>query len=227
MVALGKEPAPPGIECPRIPVWHVVISGFTQSLSHPSGAQSLWDALRRARRPRPCGQCDGDSAPVLLFPWDADWAGLAELIWRFRPLDRPTRVFCYAYSWGGGWGFPNLARELRKRGIEVSHAVLCDAVYRPRCRLLSAAALTPWPKILVPDNVREVTWYYQRGGLPAGHEVVAEDPDQTLVNPGVLIHGVTHHYMDDQSEWWLRSLAIASAARPALPYVSPLNVFPS
>jgi hypothetical protein len=131
-----------------VPIWHVVITGFTQRLEHPSGGQYLWSAIRHAR-------ADCAEAPALLLPWNADWPGVAELIWRFRSLTRPSRVYVYAYSWGGGWGFPTLAAELAHRGIECV--------------------------------------------------------------------GVTHHYMDDQPCWWLKSLEVAAAARPAEPYGSLLE----
>ena len=191
---------PPG----GIAAWQVVISGFTQDLERPNGCQQLWDSLRRQR-------ADGQT-PVLLEPWNYDWRGLAELIWRFRPAGPPPRVDVFAYSWGGGWGFPRLAAELQKRGLEIARAVLCDAVYRPRLRLLAGAALLPVWQIVVPENVREVSWYYQRSGFPMGHPVVAADPRRTRVNPGVLVRGVTHHYMDDQACWWSGCLEAAAAA---------------
>lgn len=196
-----------------IPVWHVVISGFTQRLESPSGAQFLWNAIRRAR-------ANSADAAALLEPWNADWRGIADLIWRFRPLDRPARVCCYAYSWGGGWGFPALARELAQRGIEIAQAVLCDAVYRPRWISFDWLALTRLPKIRVPANVREVSWFRQRTGLPAGHDVIAEDRTRTRVNAAVVCDGVAHQFMDDLDAWWLKSLSVAAAARPAPPYDS-------
>ena len=188
-----------------IPVWHLVISGFTQTLEKPSGCQNLWEKLRSERS-------NGETV-VDLEPWNADWAGIAELIWRFRPARKPPRVFCYAYSWGGGWGFPQLAGELLKRGIEIQHAVLCDAVYRPKCRLFLIESLLRSSRVIVPANVREVDWFYQREGLPMGHEVVAADPEQTDIHPGVQIFGVTHHYMDDQSCWWEKCREVARNAR--------------
>lgn len=196
-----------------IPVWHVVISGFTQNLEHPNGCQYLWNAIRRAQ--------DCDEAACRLEVWDADWAGIAELIWRFRPIDRPARVYISAYSWGGGWGFPQLAGELGKRGIEVIHAVLADPVYRPKSRLFVAAALVPGMKITVPANVREVSWFFQKTNrFLRGHDLIAADPERTKINPGVECPGVTHHYMDDQPCWWQKSLEVAAAARPAEPYQS-------
>jgi hypothetical protein len=199
-----------------IPIWHVVITGFTQKLEHPSGGQYLWNAIRRARH-------DCEEAACLLEPWNADWAGIATQIWRFRPINRPVRVYVYAYSWGGGWGFPQLAGGLQTRGIEIAHAVLADAVYRPPTRLLLVKSLLRTSQILLPANVREVSWFFQRTGLPMGHQIVAADPKRTKVNPGVECPGVTHHYMDDQPAWWLKSLEVAAAARPAEPFGSLLE----
>lgn len=185
-----------------------MISGFTQTLQRPNGVQTVWDALCVAAR----------NARVVFYPWDFDWSALAEFILRFQPTDRPTRVYVYGYSWGGGWGFPQLALELQKRSITIEHAVLCDAVYRPRSRLLVWEALIPRSRIVVPANVREVSWFRQRTGLPMGHDVVAADPRHTKVNTGVLVPGCTHHYMDDQPCWQNKCLDIAAAARPAEPY---------
>lgn len=208
--SLTDAPALAPSRAAGIPLWHLVISGFTQKLEHPNGCQNLWNAIRRARR-------DCYEAATRLDPWNSDWAGIAELVWRFRPTDRPPAVFVYAYSWGGGWGFPQLAEQLADRGIEIEHAVLSDAVYKSPLRLLAPLSLTPWPEIRVPENVREVDWFYTRNGLPAGHKVVAANPKRTLINPGVLMPGVTHHYADDQPCWWLKSLEVASSARAAEP----------
>lgn len=185
-----------------IGVWHVVISGFTQTLGHSNGVQSVWGAIRLAVP-------DCREADCLLLPWNANWPEIAEFIWQFRPADRPPRITVEAYSWGGGWGFPCLARELGKRGIDIEHAVLCDAVYRSPWRLLAWRSLTRRPKIVVPPNVREVSWFYQRTGLPMGHQVVAADSQATKIHDGVELPGVTHHYMDDQPAWRRKCLQVA------------------
>lgn len=211
--ALASKDQPSG----GIPAWHVVISGFTQRLEHPSGSQYLWNSIRLARE-----NCR--EAACLLEPWNSDWRGIAEWIWRFRPLDRPARVYVYAYSWGGGWGFPQLAKELDERGIEIQHAVLTDPVYRSPRRLLAPLALCPIVPIMVPANVREVSWFFQRTNrFLRGHEPIAADPLRTKINKGVECLGLTHHYMDDSNEWFLRCLRIASQARPAAKYDSPIE----
>lgn len=184
--------------------WHIVISGFTQTLETPCGSQILWNQLRR--------DAAGHDSAVLLQPWHADWAGVAELIFRFRPLPRRPRVFCYAYSWGAGFGFPELARELGKRGLGIEHAVLSDAVYRPRYRALDWLALVRYPRVLVPSNVRRVDWFYQADDRwIRGHQVVAADAKLTEITPGQRCRA-THHYMDDLPAWWLRSLEVAAEA---------------
>lgn len=190
-----------------IGVWHVVISGFTQGVGRPNGAQLLWSMLRAAHQ--------NGRAVVELFPWNADWSHVAEWIWRFRPLERPVRVYVYAYSWGGGWGFPRLARELGKRGIEIEAAVLSDAVYRHPLRSLAWLSLCRRPRIVAPANVREVFWFFQRVNKPAGHPVVAADPHRTFVHPGRQAE-VTHHYMDDLPAWYQQSIDVAAAARQAM-----------
>jgi hypothetical protein len=203
-----------------IAIWHMVVSGFTQRLAQPCGCQQLWNNLGRAH--------DNCRAKTLLLPWNADWPGVAELIWRFRPLDRPPRIYVYAYSWGGGWGFPQLATELGKRSIDIEHAVLSDAVYRPRLRSLAWLAMTPFPRVVVPANVRAVDWFFQREDRtnPCGHRVVAADPDRTRVAKGIRCNA-THHYMDDHPAWWLRCLEVAAHARVAPAYHSPESQVPS
>lgn len=193
----------------EIAVWHVVISGFTQGLGQPNGAQLLWSMLRGAHQ--------NGRAVVELFPWNADWSHVAEWIWRFRPLERPVQVFVYAYSWGGGWGFPRLARELGKRAIEIQTAVLSDAVYRHPLRSLAWLSLCRRPRIAVPPNVREVHWFFQRKNKPAGHQVVAADAKRTKIHDGRQAWA-THHYMDDLPAWYQTAIEVAAAARPAAPY---------
>ncbi|HEX5442542.1 MAG TPA: hypothetical protein VFW87_01880 [Pirellulales bacterium] len=186
--------------------WYFVISGFTQTLSTPSGCQQLWHCLDRERHHA--------RAKAMLWPWNADWRGVAELVWRFRPFDRRPRVYTFAYSWGGGHGMPRFADELARRGIDIDHAVLCDAVYRAPLRALDFLSLTNWPRprIVVPRNVRQVDWFFQRADHwynPRGHEPVAAAGAQTVIHPGQELFAA-HHYMDDQPEWWQKCLDVAA-----------------
>jgi hypothetical protein len=192
----------------RVAKWHLVISGFTQHRGDPTGSQRLWMELRAAVGREP-------NTAVEFFCWNADWNAVAEWIWRCGPAGEPPVVFVYAYSWGAGWGFVQLARELRKRGIDVRWAVLCDPVYRH--------PLLPWlffwlsisrlfrPRIVAPPNVDHV-WYcvqrLDRWPQPRGHQVIAAVPRATYVL-GPLLLERTHHYMDDAPEWHERALETA------------------
>jgi hypothetical protein len=186
-----------------IETWHFVISGFRQHLDRPTGSQLLWSKLRNAH--------SNGSVCVELREWNSDWNAIAEFVWRFRPAHAPPRVFVYAYSWGAGWGFVRLARELARRGLSVECAVLADAVYRARWISLSWLSLVGLPHVRVPRNVREVYWYFQRRSLPRGHAVVAEDPRATTVHPGIECQS-DHSWMDDDYAYHARALEVARKA---------------
>lgn len=188
-----------------IKAWHVCISGFTQHLGRPNGLEVLWQQLR-SRHHNGC-------VAVELCAWNDNWQHVAEFIWRFRPPHIRPQIYIYAYSWGGGWGFPSLARELRSRGLQVDAAVLSDAVYRHWYRAGNWRAYAPWSEIVVPCNVQRVHWFYQRQTRLRGHRVVAEDGDSTRVWGGIELE-VDHAYMDDAREFHELSLAVAAGHKP-------------
>ncbi len=181
--------------------WHILISGFLQATGEPTGLQRLWLRLGRLRDPSTC---------VLLQPWDADVANLAELIWLCRPAEKSPAVKIYGYSWGGSTAV-RLARQLKKRGIAIRWMVLCDAVHRPRWWPLRWMALLPWMRIRIPDNVEEVWWCRQYENLPRGHGVVADDPGKTAV-AGPLVATNEHSYMDELREFQEAAELIARCA---------------
>lgn len=111
------------------------------------------------------------------------------------------------YSWGGYTAI-KLAQQLAKRGLRVRHIILSDAVYRHHYWLGQWRALVPWTKIVIPKNVQEVTWFYQRQNLPRGHNIVALN-GKTIINPGISVHGITHKYMDDCDQFHEAVLRIA------------------
>lgn len=188
-----------------------MISGFTQHRGDATGSQKLWLRLKQFTSPR---------TAVEYFPWNCDWREIAEWIWRCGPDDRPPAVYVYAYSWGGGWGFPLLARELKKRGVEIVEAVLCDPVYRPRLRCLAWLALLPFTSIAVPSNVRRVRWFRQTMSLaPRGHALLADDPSKTVIEPAREILA-THTYADDSPSWQTACCTVAAEARAAAPYIA-------
>ena len=175
-----------------------------------TGSDKLWDRMRPLSSPE----------TTILTPqeWKFDAAAMANWLHRHLPQKDHT-ILVAAYSWGGGWGFPQLAKECDKRGLRIRMAVLCDPVYRSPYfigKWKSMVNRNDWysvggilaPKIKVPASVDEVAWFYQRQNKPQAHKLVAinpwtpvtigEAPNRgTLIHPGVEITGVNHAYMDD------------------------------
>jgi hypothetical protein len=69
------------------------------------------------------------------------------------------------------------------------------------------------PRIVVPDNVRNVAWLVQREDYPRGHQVVAANPHKTTIAPPVLVPGVTHANIDESDEFTRLALHLAGASR--------------
>ena len=166
----------------------IIISGFTQSKAEPNGSEQLWLELRKHETP---------ACRVSMQMWNTNWEHFAEHVWRTKAPDLDVRVF--AYSWGVGNGFLCLAKELQKRAIGITHAVLCDGVYYNGW-LPWRALFSPFvePKIVVPENVGEVFWLFQRMNKPQAHGVTAVG-DTTIHDPIEL--KCTHHYADESPEY--------------------------
>lgn len=174
---------------PAIYHWHIVIAGFLQDEGKPTGMVRLWSELREHCSPECC---------VELRNWDDNWRQLAELIWRLQPDDGPV-VKIYAYSWGGASAMI-LARELRDRGIGVDWIVLSDPVYRPRWWFRLWRIVWGNPRIKVPDNVRNVSRFYQKRNWPRGHRLALDDYTKTKATVRKELN-VVHPYMDDAREF--------------------------
>ena len=180
--------------------WHILISGFQQDLGRPTGIEQLWLSLRPLSSPE---------TSIQMFPWDAEWADVASFIDR-TSYPFPS-IYVAAYSWGVGHGFLQLAAALDQRGRPVAHATLCDGVYKPALRLTSWLALTPWPKLKIPANVRSVSWFRQHVNTPAGHDLIAVDPQKTrIADPVVLSH--RHDEMDEAAAFQLEARQVAGLA---------------
>lgn len=185
-----------------INAWHICISGFRQRAGRMSGLLRLWRTIGSRLASPTCR--------VELRRWDEDWADLADwiwLCWQDAGGSAPS-IRVYAYSWGAGWGFVRLARELQRRGLRVESAVLADPVYRHWYWLGQWRAFVPWRKIRVPANVVNVRWCYQRQNWPRGHRVVAEDKRATVVNCGVPV-AADHEYVDDHDTFHTMALQAA------------------
>lgn len=179
--------------------FHVPILGFTQSSSRESGMEKIWRELR-TKLPL--------ETDCLVHPmeWDSDFAGLAEFIWRNGSNRCVVNV--YAYSWGCGHGFVSLAKHLRRRGIQIPKAVLCDPVYhswfRP-WRGLFHASLNP--PITVPDNVWHVDTFVQRQNTPQGTSIRLLNKNGRVNGPELL--NCDHQYADDDEKFKARVLEVS------------------
>ena len=193
---------------PSIKTWHIVISGFTQNVDRMTGLMRLMLHMGAEHR--------GPDTTVELRRWCDDWDALAEFIHLQRNGEAP-RVFIYAYSYGAGWGFVRLARELQERGILVAAAVLSDPVYRSPYLSGRWRSVAPFwrPTIKIPSNVGTV-WSYRQDSKPwwqiwepRGHDVKADDPKATRSIQVYNIPDVSHAYMDDLPLFHEQSLEVA------------------
>jgi len=177
-----------GSNIPAINTWYIVIGGYLQREGEPNGMVRLWRWLH--------GRHTSSVCRVEFRTWNDRFESLVELIWLLRPNGRATVIYLYGYSWGG-MSAVLLARQLQQRGIRVKRLTLADAVYRHWYWLGQWRALVPWSRIKIPSNVQEVSWMRQTMGWPCGHNLVAVDPQQTMIH-GPLIGSVNHYYMDDE-----------------------------
>ncbi len=165
--------------------WLYVIPGFTQTRGTRTRLIDLWATMHAAK--------SSNTTTVQLQPWRSDWKSEAEFISRLS-VEHP-RILVVAYSWGAGYGFIQLADQLARRGIEVAKAWLLDPVYRHPYLLGQWRAFMPRIPIVVPENVRRVTWWRQDQSWPMGHELRAESPRTRIDEPRYV--RVDHVHMDD------------------------------
>ena len=172
----------------------IPISGFTQSIGKPTGFDCLWEDLRPIVNPE----------TTLFQPvrWCDNMKHIAQFL--ARHLDQQDHtILVAAYSWGGGWGFTQLAKEFNKCGLKIKAAILCDPVYRSphltmRWRSLFNKIPILTPKIKIPASVHEVFWYYQTQSKPQAHKLVKANKKQaTVIHHGQHLTGLDHMYMDD------------------------------
>lgn len=178
--------------------WHIPICGFTQRLDRINGIHKLWMRLRAV--------VDCDSCLIHPQVWNADFGKLAEFIRMMSQGDGAPKIKVYAYSWGCGHGFLRLAKELRRRGLKVTTAVLCDPVFHSWWR--PWRALFMCPNIVVPPNVQEVFWFRQYQNLPRATELVEADEDATEIHDPVVLD-CEHAYMEDSEEFQSCCLKVA------------------
>jgi len=170
----------------------VVISGFTQKRHQKTGSRQLWRELHLLD-----DLCAEKDAIIDLKEWDSDWESYAKFI---NSLE-PTEVLVCAYSWGGGFGMP----ELTKRLVAPVTCVLCDPVYRSKTVLGRWAAFCDW-KIEVPENVtvvkhiiQEAKWWELDGDRLKG--------GKSLCEPTILDY--THTEIDNSHEYHKAAVIVA------------------
>ena len=174
--------------------WHIVICGFTQGIGRRTGSHTLWMALNQSLS-------DAKTA-VLLYPWHSRWSDVAEMVAVSSDTAGPPKICVYAYSWGAGYGFVQLAKQLRRRGLSIDQAVLCDPVYKsPLWSLAWLSLVHQWLglAIHVPANVRHVQHFFQRRNVPRGAALVARSP-LTHIDEGAELDR-NHGWMSEAAEY--------------------------
>lgn len=180
----------------------VVRSGFLQHKGSPgNGCVRIAGELS--------WQFGGHHNRVELEAWNDCPRQSAEYIYRLGRKGTPPAVCIFAYSWGAGHGFVELARELQRRGVEVAAAVLCDPVYHglDAWRALIPRTLFRRITVTVPANVNDVHWFRQSIDKPAGHDLRYESPYTRRRDPVEL--DVGHTEIDNAPEFRSCCLAVA------------------
>lgn len=180
-----------GLDSPALPfrpvrLWVFVITGFLQSRGTRSRMIALWKQAHDV--------LNHPEIVVALRHWNCDWEAEAEFVYRLSSTR--TRVVTFAYSYGAGWGVPQLAEHLAGRGVDVTRAILSDPVHRHPSILCRWTSLFPGLiPVSIPENVHHVESYRQSMNWPRAHRLIAEGNLTTITKPIDL--GVPHQSMDD------------------------------
>ena len=126
----------------------IIISGFTQKTYQKTGSRHLWRKIHLLD-----DLCAESDVLIDLKEWDSDWSYYAKFINSLNP----ESVFIACYSWGGGFGMPELAKDLE---CDVS-VVACDPVFRSKTPFARWMAFAD-KKIKLSDNVSIIGWVGQR-----------------------------------------------------------------
>lgn len=181
--------------------FHIIISGFRQRRWQDNGSFQLWYALREVSSPTSC---------VQMATWKDDFKELADRIAAVS-VPCPT-IKIYAYSWGAGWGFIQLCKELERHSFQVVVVVLCDPVYRspylPTWLPLNPLSMVWLPVITIPEIVLEVHSFHQTIDRPRAHRLVKPLGSGTIINRSIELT-VPHRQMDKTPEYLMTSLEIA------------------
>lgn len=182
--------------------FHLVIAGFTQKKSKWHGPARLTEELIDILPPR---------HRVELYSWNENWKEVAaRLNWIAQMRNKRPLVNIYGYSWGGGWGAPQLANNLAAHDIDVQWMVLSDPVYRHKYFLGQWRAYSNmfgWDTpITISHNVKNLKSFYQVQNFPRAHRLKAHS--NTKVFPRVEL--VAYHSAMDDEESWHNACKVAS-----------------
>lgn len=185
---------------------HIVITGFLQNIATPNGMDKVYMNLLNFQ---------DRNTTVDMKVWNSHWKEYARFIERTGPSHYDKHdIRCYCYSWGCGYGFVRLAKELRKLGIKIKYAVFSDPVYYPGILKYRALFnLIKEPVITIPDNVENVYYYRQNTNRPKGSVCVAEDTVKTKIYDLGILPGVIHQSMDDSPYFRDQCLKVAQHSR--------------
>lgn len=180
--------------------------GYTENTIRYTGGEMCWE---RVQEFAPHGVY-----AAMPIEWNADWAEIAAIV--ARHTDENSLILLKSYSWGYGHGSMRCVEELAKRGREIHHHIVVDGVrrwkYTPTRPKWIAGVLNPqgvlgstsWGRKMLkpisnPPTVRLIEYFRQKENVPTGRELVAEDPEKTLVlNPTWL--KLKHSEIDEAPE---------------------------
>lgn len=162
--------------------------GFTEKLGGQTGIRQIWRDVVPL-------QDDATLVPLPLV-WNTDPKQLALLI--ANETTPQSKIFAVPYSWGAGYGFVQVARELQNLNRTVSKVWLIDPVYHSDTVLGRWRAMTNWflpPTIRLPENVERAVMYYQTVDKPRAHRVITHDGQEI---ERVLVPDVGHRKIDNE-----------------------------
>lgn len=175
----------------------ILINGFRQGLRSPTGMEKLYNLATRRYEHEPRVKV---SQPL---SWKSNWKSQAAFIQRHAPTngeDARARIMVSAYSFGAGWGFQKLTRELNERGLAVDVAILIDPVYRspllPTWLPLNLVSMTTLGHLKIRENVRRLHYFRQFQNRPRGRACIAADPYATEIRCPIELD-CTHQLADD------------------------------
>ena len=136
----------------------VIIPGYKQGILPGTGPAIIYDELYRIY--------DRRSEAVLLF---RSWKSSATETARLLNSKRPTRLAVIGYSYGCGWGIPQLAKAIVPFSLPLDMAILIDPV--PRYRFIKPLSLTRLARYRVPRYIGKVHTFRQCNASPYGRRL--------------------------------------------------------